>query len=370
MKNSFFLKQSAEETLTEIFLKPHLLKEPLFFEKIKKLGSRFVLITDSIVEKLHAIEVLTEFEKHNLTTSLIVIAQGENHKTRETKAHIEDQLFALKMGRDTVLIALGGGVVSDITGFVASTYCRGIPYVILPSTLLSMVDACIGGKTAVNAGPYKNMIGSFYPPKMIGIDLQFLTTLPENQWRNGLAEIIKYGLISSCKIIDLLREKFSLWQQKDLSLATELILQSIEIKCRIVEEDPKEKGLRRILNFGHTIGHGIESLENYTIGHGDAVAIGMYMESFLSMKLAYLSTEDVEKLEELLLKCGFSLNLSSNITLESLKAVMMLDKKSVSQSPRFVLLEKIGKAHPFNGEYCTSVSDDILQETFDWMKKR
>ena len=370
MKNSFFLKQSIEEILTEILLQPHLLKEASFFEKIKKLGSRFVLITDSIVEKLHAKEVLYEFEKHNLTTSLIVIPEGEKDKTRETKAHIEDQLLALKMGRDTVLIALGGGVVSDIIGFVASTYCRGIPYVILPTTLLSMVDASIGGKTAVNAGPYKNMIGSFYPPKMIGMDLQFLTTLPENQWRNGIAEIIKYGLISSDKIIDMLREKFSLWEQRDHSLISELILQSIEIKCRIVEEDPKEKGLRRILNFGHTIGHGIESLENYTIGHGDAIAIGMYMESFLSMKLGYLSANDVERLEELLLKCGFSLKLSSKITLESLQAVMTLDKKSVSQSARFVLIEKIGKAHPFNGEYCVGVADSILKETFEWMKTR
>jgi len=367
LKHHFLQKLPSEEFTTEIFLKEDLLRDVEFFIKIKSLGSSFVLITDSVIEKLYSEAVIQSFGVQNIPLDQIIISTDEQYKTRETKAYIEDRLLELRKGRDTVLIAFGGGVVSDITGFVASTYCRGIPYVTIPTTLLSMVDASIGGKTSVNIGPYKNMIGTFYPPKILAMDPQFLNSLCDIQWRNGTAEIIKYGLIADAEIITTLTDKFTQWQKRDLLLVTEITKKCIEIKCNIVSKDPKEKGLRRALNFGHTVGHAIESLENYTLGHGDAVAIGMCMESYISMSLGKISAQDLSKILNLLVMFKFPLKLSKKISLDNLEDLMSLDKKSTAEATRFVILQGIGNVDSCHGAFCRSVNHSLLKEAFEWV---
>jgi 3-dehydroquinate synthase len=366
-KHSFLQNLPSEEFITEIFLKEDLLRYVEFFTKLKNLGSSFVLITDSVIQQLYSEAVVQSFRAQNIPLDQIIIPKDEQYKTRDTKAYIEDRLLELRKGRDTVLIAFGGGVVSDITGFVASTYCRGIPYVTIPTTLLSMVDASIGGKTSVNVGPYKNMIGTFYPPKIIAMDPQFLKSLSDSQWRNGTAEIIKYGLIADAEIITILADRFTEWQKRELLLVTEIITKCIEIKCNIVSEDPKEKGLRRALNFGHTVGHAIESLENYTMGHGDAIAIGMCMESYISMSLGKIPGQDLSKILNLLLMFEFPLKFSENISLDKLQALMSLDKKSTADATRFVILEGMGNVDSCLGAFCRSVDQSLLQEAFEWM---
>ncbi|MCX6989586.1 MAG: 3-dehydroquinate synthase [Chlamydiae bacterium] len=367
VKHYFLQNFPSEEFITEIFLEEDLLEDPNFFTKVKKLGSSFALITDSLLDKLYSEEVLLSFSRENIPLDLIVIPADEPHKTRETKAYIEDRLIQLGKGRDTVLIAFGGGVVSDITGFVASTYCRGIPYVTIPTTLLSMVDASIGGKTSVNIGPYKNMIGTFYPPKILAMDTRFLKSLSDHHWRNGSAEIIKYGLIADSEIITTLTDRFIQWQKRDPLLVTEIIRKCVEIKCHIVSEDPKEKGFRRVLNFGHTVGHAIESLENYTMGHGDAIAFGMCMESYISMRLGKLPAQDFSKILNLLLMFGFPLKPSENISLDKLETLMSLDKKSTADATRFVILERIGGTDPCSGDFCRSVDSLLIKDAFEWL---
>ncbi len=258
-------------------------------------------------------------------------------KTRDMKQCIEDRLLDWGFGRGDGLIALGGGVITDIAGFVAANYCRGIAHINVPTTLMGMIDAAIGGKCAVNTPHGKNLIGAFYPPKKVIIDTTFLETLPEQEWQNGYAEVIKYALISDPEILEI-----------DDQLT--LIKRCIAIKQAIVANDPKEGGYRRILNFGHTVGHAIEHLSNYRIGHGEAIAMGMVVEGALS---------GID-LKTIFLERGYSLDCSFDP--DKLIDAMESDKKATSNTPRFVSLEKIGTPFPFSGEYCCEYSRDTIRE--------
>ena len=268
----------------------------------------------------------------------IVIPAGESSKSRACKAWIEDQMLDAGFGRDAEICAFGGGVVLDLAGFVAATYCRGISWTAIPTSLLAMVDASIGGKVGINTQHGKNLIGAFYPPKKIILDFKYLDTLPEKEWKNGEAEIIKCGLIADPTILEAPRSIRS-------------IKRAIEIKKEIVAKDPKEKGLRRILNFGHTIGHAIEKVTNYEVSHGVAVANGMRIAS----RLSPLSFSEIEQIEA-------CLQHFEEIPLcDEMLDVICLDKKAVQGHPRFVLLEKIGAVCPFDGEYCTVIEKEKLR---------
>ena len=314
-------------------------------DKVKDLlkkGSHLVIITDDKVASLYG-----ENLKTILKADLITFPSGEKSKTRETKAKIEDELFALGVGRDGILIALGGGVVTDLVGFIAATYCRGIPYISIPTTLLGMVDASVGGKTGVNLPGGKNMIGAFYPPLEVIMDIDVLNSLQETELRNGMAEIIKYGAIWDKALFHELSEV------KDL---LPLIKKSVEIKEDIVKKDPKETGLRSILNFGHTIGHAIETLEDYSLSHGEAVAIGMIGEAHLTGHEAPLIT--------LIEKFQFPLKLSSKVTAEALFTTMKKDKKALNKTAHFVLLEEIGKVL---SPKPLPIENDHLLKTLNWL---
>lgn len=321
------------------------------FSHLSHPRSRHILITDKTIEGIYA-STLKNFEFET-----IVISPGESSKTRETKHAIEDQMLAKGFGRDSCIIALGGGVVTDLAGFVAATYCRGIPWISVPTTLVGMVDASIGGKTGVDVPQGKNLIGAFHPPSLTLIDPWFLDTLPEVEWKNGCGEVIKHSLIAS-------KPLFHLLEKGGREHLLEILHQSIAIKNSVVEADPLEKGMRRILNFGHTIAHALETLLQYRIAHGEAVGIGLLIESYLSHRLGYLQEEEFKKIAEMLSSYGFSAGFPEEISWDALLDAMSMDKKALRSEPRFVLIESIGRAMSFEGEFCCPVDQNILREAY------
>jgi 3-dehydroquinate synthase len=353
--------------LPPIHLTENLLEDETFVKTLKKHQGRFAFLTDTKVSSLYSKPFLHFMDHHELPCTLITFPMGEQFKTRQTKEIVEDQLYDKKFGRDTLLIVMGGGVVTDLGGFIAATYLRGIPYVSIPTSLLAMVDASIGGKTGVNLKGGKNIIGAYYVPQALFIDYQMLATLPDNQILYGSAEILKKALISDRHFYEFFEEHLEKWKQRDQDFLKKLITHSIKLKKKIVEKDVKERGERHTLNFGHTIAHGIEVLEDYQIPHGEAVALGMVVESFISQKLGYLKEEDFEAIYTLIKAMGFSLKLSSHVTSFAMQEVIARDKKSFNQKPRFVILNGIGKTVPFKGTFCTTVDDSLLEEVFGWM---
>lgn len=347
----FEIKQEKQLHVTEVF-----------FERREDLAAhlsqevRYAVITDERVAELYGKSLCQELRKKGFDISFFAISSGEASKDRNTKLAIEDALLSQKLGRDAALIALGGGVVLDVAGFVAATYCRGIPLISLPTTLLAMIDASIGGKTGVNTPEGKNLIGAFHPAQCIVIDVSCLDTLPEEEWQNGYAEMIKYGLIASSSLFDLLERKGSM---------LEGIEQSIAIKKAIIEKDFCEQGMRRVLNFGHTVGHAVEALLNYRIAHGKAVALGMAFESYLSCRMGILSQSYYARIIRTLHSYGFSLKMPEAISFEAFLQALCRDKKALGSQPRFVLLERIGSTVFCEGKYCASVPTDLLQEVYE-----
>jgi 3-dehydroquinate synthase len=292
------------------------------------------IITDTCVKKLYGDQLQNSLAERGLKAKLFSFPAGEQSKSREVKERIEDEMFDEGFSRDTLIIALGGGIVTDLAGFVAATFCRGIPYISIPTTLLGMVDASHGGKVGVNTRHGKNLIGAFHRPLDVIVDLTFLQTLPQEELLNGKAEIIKYGLIHTKEILGK-------------ALDVELIEECIRIKKEIVLLDPLDKGIRRILNFGHTFGHAVEKVYGYNISHGQAVALGMVLESNVSFECGLLSKDERDTITDLIQENGFTL--SWDLPHEVIMSALTADKKTMDGSPRFVLLEKIGKAATFNG---------------------
>jgi 3-dehydroquinate synthase len=348
----------------EAIISTGLLLQPSVVNEIQSLGRRFALFCDDKVSSSFGEKWHKSLEKLGLDVSLFTFPSGEQEKSRERKAVLEDLLLSQKFGRDTCMIALGGGVTTDLIGFLSSTYCRGVPLVCVPTTLLCMVDASIGGKTGVNTRFGKNLLGTFYPAERILIDPSMLNTLPPSEWTNGAAEVIKYALIHSFQLFQSLKG----WQPQDMAYLEKILIECIAIKAQVVELDFEEKwGLRRILNFGHTIAHAIELLENYRLPHGEAVAIGILVESFLSMRLGHLLESSFIEIEALVRSFPFALKLSSEVDIEKMRSALLFDKKSAKGAARFVLLRKIGACHPFDGEYCTAIPQEALEEALCWM---
>ena len=356
------LHLSPSPVTSDILISPNILFSEAAVIELKTLASRFALFCDEAVAKLYGNKWVAHLQKQGLNVSLFTFPPGEQEKCRERKAELEDRLFAQKFGRDTCLIALGGGVATDLIGYLASTYCRGVPVVFVPTTLLAMVDAAIGGKTGVNTRFGKNLIGTYYPAEKILIDPSLLSSLPSSEWTNGAAEVIKYGLIRSPHLFESLKH----WKPEDPAYLEKIIHESVSIKANVAETDYEEKtGLRRILNFGHTIAHALELLEDYRLSHGEAVAIGMLVESALSVKMGHLKEDSFHQIEKCIRSFPFSLKVSSNVTKANLHSALALDKKSVKALPRFVLLEKIGACHPFGGEYCSEIPIKLLDAAID-----
>ncbi len=306
-------------------------------------NTQVALITDDCIKTLYGEKLQNALLSRGFQVHLFSLPPGEAFKTRAMKEKIEDAMLAQKLSRDTCVIGLGGGVITDFAGFLAATYCRGVPLILIPTTLLAMVDASIGGKNGVNTPAGKNLIGTIYRPQKVLIDLTLLETLPERELLSGTAEMIKHALIADAPYLDR------------IGLDEESIRTSIEIKQRIVESDEKESGLRRLLNFGHTIGHAVEM--HLQIPHGEAVAIGMRVESLLSKNCGHLSERSLEQILHFLRPFP-----DYPLDYEALAPYLAVDKKGQNQQPRFVLLQEIGVPLTFDGEYCTPVLEAEIKE--------
>lgn len=353
--------------MNTIHISYDLLEDDHLLKVLRQHSGRFVLLSDQKVASLYAEPFLAFMDAEELPCESVTFSGGEKSKNRRVKEEIEDALFEKKYGRDTLLIAMGGGVVTDIGGFVAATYCRGIPYLSIPTTLLGMVDASIGGKTGVNVKYGKNLIGAIHSPEAIFMDLSMLSTLPDQEMLSGSAEVIKYGLIADKAILSMLRENLTPWKQRDLDLLKKVVKECARIKKKVVNHDLKESGERRILNFGHTIGHAIEALEEYSFSHGEAIAIGMVVEGLIAMKMGQLDEKDFDDLYELVQLMGFPLTLSSRVTTEKMMETMQLDKKGEKGEIRFVILHGLGHVNSYKGAYCTPVDQNLLDEALGWM---
>ena len=305
--------------------------------------SRIVLITHPALFQLYGDKISSGFKNQDWATDVVEVAEGETAKTLKQAEIIYDWLLALKCDRKSVLVALGGGVIGDLVGFVAATYQRGIPFVQVPTTLLSQVDSSVGGKTAVNHPKGKNMIGAFYQPRLVIADLDTLQSLPKNEFRAGLAEVIKYGIIYDANLFNYLEKNTEKILQLDKECLAHIIKTSCSIKAKVVEKDERESYYRMILNFGHTLGHAIEALTNYSrFIHGEAVAIGMVCAARLSYNLGKCSEETPKRIKELIKKCGLPTDfpeLDSEAIIESL----YYDKKTMNNKIKFILVKEIGE---------------------------
>ena len=291
----------------------------------------------------------------------IIIPDGEQYKTLATLNTLFDALLAKTHSRRTTLVALGGGVVGDLTGFAAACYQRGVEYLQIPTTLLAQVDAAIGGKTAVNHRLGKNMIGAFYQPQCVITDIALLNSLAERDFSSGIAEVIKYALISDAHFFDWLSQHMVQLLSKSPSALLYAIQRSCEIKASIVNQDEKEANLRAILNFGHTIGHAIESYYNYQqYLHGEAVAIGMIIAAHISVRMGLLSQDKVALIKQLCKMAALPTELPPECHWQTLKEFISRDKKKVDNGVRWILLKELGKAIASH-----EVSDDIIKMSID-----
>ena len=328
--------------------------------------SSLVVVTDKVVESLHLGYLKRYLDSVPFKYYVISIPPGEKYKNRKTKEMIENEMLRLKVDRKATIIAFGGGVIGDVAGFVASTYHRGINYIQLPTTLLSMVDSSIGGKVAVDTVYGKNTIGAFYQPKAVVMNLSFLSTLPDDHFKNGLVEVLKHSLIKDKGFYEFLKKNFDLIITRNYEVLEKMIEWSCRIKKEIVENDEKESGLRKILNFGHTVGHAIETVSNYKILHGFAVSVGMVVESLISVKLGFLSKESYNDIVDLLrifslpitfrdIKLKPSYDLFSKIV-----EYMRGDKKSILGEIKISLPTEIGK---MVDSFVVSVEPKIIFES-------
>ncbi len=306
-------------------------------------GHQALIVTDERVGPLYLERARAMLE--GLEVAELVLPEGEAHKTLATAQRIWDELLARRFDRRCTLVALGGGVVGDLTGFAAACYQRGVDFVQLPTTLLAQVDSSVGGKTGVNHPLGKNMIGAFHQPRCVVADMAVLRTLEPRQLRSGLAEVIKYGLIRDAAFLDWLERRLEgllVLREEDLA---EAVLRSCRIKADVVAADEREAGLRAILNLGHTFGHAIEAGLGYGRWlHGEAVAAGMVMAAALSARRGWLREEEVARVEALLRRAGLPVRGPAELDPEGMLALMAGDKKAAGGRLRLVLLRRLGEA--------------------------
>jgi 3-dehydroquinate synthase len=317
-------------------------------------GRRRVVISDDVVADVFESAIQGAAPVH------LSFPAGELSKNRETWARLSDDLLTRGLGRDSGVVAFGGGVTGDLAGFVAATYMRGIPYVQVPTTLLAMVDAAVGGKVGVDTRFGKNLIGAFHPPALVVADPQTLLTLPDREFRSGLAETVKHGLIGDAGYFDWIEAQVAQIQARDLAALTELVRRSVEIKALVVSEDEREAGRREILNAGHTVAHALEQVTRYTMPHGEAVALGLVTECRLAARLGVAEPALAERVASLLRALGLPVELPRGLASTALVAAMQLDKKKRGDEIRMALPSLLGRVHRAGSSWSTAIPREVI----------
>jgi 3-dehydroquinate synthase len=326
-----------------IMIGPMILKDIGKTLKKFEFSNKVALISNPTVYNLYGKTISESLKDSGYDLIEILLPDGEEYKSLASTGKIYEALLKAKLDRKSALIALGGGVIGDITGFAASTYMRGIDFIQVPTTLLAQVDSSVGGKTGVNHPLGKNMIGAFWQPRFVWIDLATLKTLPQREVLSGLGEVIKYGVIWDEEFFAYLENNRDKILQLDPGALTHIISRSCEIKAEVVSKDEREAGLRAILNYGHTIGHAIETITGYKkYLHGEAVCIGMYLEAKLSQQIGLLEEKAVARIKALIDSYGLPSEMPGEIEINDLMEKMQIDKKTVGGKMHFVLPEKVG----------------------------
>ena len=315
-------------------------------EELSKLNiseKKVCVVTDSHVKGLYGDEVMSLLAGKCKKNVIYSFPAGEENKTLDTVREAYRFLIEEKFDRKDLLIALGGGVVGDVTGFIAATYLRGVDFVQIPTTLLAQADSSIGGKTGVDFDGFKNMVGAFYMPKLVYMNIATLKTLDDRQFYNGFAEVMKHGLIKDGAFYEWLLDKMYEICDRDTDTLLNMVQKSCMVKKLVVEKDPTEKGDRALLNFGHTIGHAIEKAKNFTLSHGECVALGSVAAAFISWKHEWLSMEEYYEIRDMFVPFNLPISVEG-IDPEEILALTKSDKKVEGSKIKFILLKKVGKA--------------------------
>jgi 3-dehydroquinate synthase len=334
-----------------IFIGDNLIGRAAELMRPLSLGRRGVIISDSNVAPRYARQLIESLNRGGYNVALLTLPAGESSKSLQQAKRILEHLPSQRLDRQSFIIALGGGVVGDLAGFVAATYLRGINFIQIPTSLLALVDSSVGGKVGVNLPQGKNLVGAFYQPRLVIADTATLRTLPKRELRSGFAEVIKYGAICDAAFFRWLERNYRRVLRLEGPLIRKAVKRCCELKARVVSADEQESGLRAILNFGHTIGHAMEAIVEYEgLLHGEAVAAGMCCAACLSVKRAGLKKADAMRVHSLIKASGLPSRLASRFAVDVLLQAMRLDKKARDGKVRFVLLKRLG---------ATVVSDDV-----------
>jgi len=308
---------------------------------------RYAVVTDDHVAELYAVRLSRMLHAAGYRTDVFAFSSGEAQKTRETWALVSDAMMEAGCGRDTAVIAFGGGVPGDLGGFVAATYMRGLPLVQVPTSLLAMIDASVGGKTGVDTPAGKNLVGAFHQPHCVVVDPELLSTLPDAHLRAGMAEAVKHGAIADAEYLEWIERNADPLLAGDPDALARLIMRSVEIKAEIVAKDEKESGPRKLLNFGHTIGHAVESVSGYTLLHGEAVAVGMVEEARIGERSGITAAGTSAHLRRILTRLGLPTSLPIDFQAAQVIDFTRVDKKARNGRVEYSLIQDLGR--PFVG---------------------
>jgi 3-dehydroquinate synthase len=335
---------------------------------IKKGWDKLIIIADyNLPVKYHRelqdfLKVSLQDKSPNFKIELLSFKITEQQKNRDTKEQLENKLFELNCGKKTLILAIGGGVLLDIVGFVAATYNRGIPVIYIPTTLLAMVDASVGGKTGINTPYGKNLIGVIKQPAAVLIDVNTLESLPAPDYLSAMAEIIKIAVILDEELCNLLSHHKDTILLRDSEFLIKIIYASVQLKKQVIEQDEFENGMRELLNFGHTIGHVVEKLEGYLITHGFAVALGMWIESNLAWQMGCLNKENLNKIQDLLSLYFYNKIKISKIDDLTFNQILLFDKKVKESKVHYVLVKELGKFYSKDNKYSFPIIPQIEQD--------
>jgi len=320
---------------------------------------RYAVVSDSNVAPRYANALVESLAPRGATT-LHVVPAGETHKTREQWALLTDEMLDAGCGRDTTVIAVGGGVVGDLAGFVAATFMRGVPVVQCPTSLLAMIDASIGGKTGVDTAAGKNLVGAFHPPAVVLADVDTLRTLPAEHRRAGLAEAIKHGVVSDAAYFERIGAALPALVGGDPDATLDCVTRSVEIKSEVVTSDSHERGRRKILNFGHTLGHAVEQVSGYSLLHGEAVAIGMVLEARLAERMGIAEPGTMDAIERIVSRAGLPTEVPSSLSGADIVRATKTDKKARSGAVEYALPSRIGGMAGSDRGWAVPVDDAVV----------